>query len=166
MYIFWESVLGVSWFFSILPAEETVFWARINIARGFFLGWCGGFCGFMLGFFFLSFSRRLFPIALGSSVAQIFGCYHDKNMVTIWKLDMIYEVLVCLNSQSLLYQFAKVIYKYFRNNAVFCMWSRSEGEYKKDSSISTLRAPFGTVFLIKTSHSFRPLLWNKHNFLN
>lgn len=33
------------------------------------------------------------PIALGSSMAQIFRCYCNKNMVTICKLDMIYEAL-------------------------------------------------------------------------
>lgn len=85
--------------FFYIACRRDWFWTRINIPGVFFsLVW------FYVGvFFFYIFPAVLFPIALGFSVAQIFGCYHDKNMVTVWKLDMIYEVLVCLNSQSLLY---------------------------------------------------------------
>lgn len=78
-----------------------------------FFGWWG-FLIFSLPFCFT------ISIALGSSVAQIFRCYRDKNITTC-KLDMIYEALVCLNSQSLVYQFVKIIYKYFRNNIFSCL---------------------------------------------
>lgn len=85
----------------------------------FFFCWCG----FMLWVFLMFFPpfRFTIPIALGSRMAQIFRCYHDKNMITNCKLDMIYETLVCLNSQSLVYQFVKIIYKYFRDNVFSCL---------------------------------------------
>lgn len=72
--------MGVSCFFSILPAEETVFWARINIARGFFLGWCGGFCGFMLGFFFFLFPAVCFPLHWGPVWLKFLGA----TVIKIW----------------------------------------------------------------------------------
>lgn len=84
---------------------------------------------YVVGFFKIFFLPFCFtiPIALGSGIAQIFRCYHDKNKVTICRLDMIYEALISLNPQSLIYTFVKIIYKYFRNNVVSCMCSRCEG---------------------------------------